>query len=151
MKTWQIILISAVVLGLLAVRGIYLKFQDSQEAQLEYCRNLRYEFSARIDSVKRLGNGMAPVGFIYFSRTHGDFQRSREDSLRRKVKSGDVHTLVGGKNKSVNSIFLPEARLLKAGDSLVVSSSANTIHFFRGDSLVVQMELTKAVRKSEVR
>ncbi len=89
---------------------------------------LRYEFSARVDSISMLNEHM---GKLWCSVTAGHPQAHREDSLKLLFKEHDMLYLIFKQSGDSIVFLVPNGDLVKKGDSVRVSSKKNSIQFFR--------------------
>jgi hypothetical protein len=142
-KTLLILGPIALVCGLLVVRLLF-KQKNSFTSEREWFANaLRYEFSARVDTVWMYNQHSGKLRCIL---TAGDPQIHREDSLKKKFREHDMLYLVYQRSGDSILFILPhQANQIAIGDSVRVSSQNNSIQFFRGGKLVVSELLTNSL------
>lgn len=132
----------ALVCFLLVVRLFYKQSSNMTEEREWFARELRYEFSAEVDSVWMLNEH---TGKLWCRVTAGDPQTDREDSLKRSFKEHDMLYLIF-KHSGDSIVFLvPNGDLIAKGDSCRVSSEKNTIQFFRDKKAVATDQLTNTL------
>ena len=108
-----------------------------------FAKALRYEFSARVDSVWMYNDH---AGRLRCLLTEGDPQIHREDSLKRMFQEHDMLYLIYERSADSIVFILPEnANLIDIGDSVRVSSKENAIRFFRDRKLVASDSLSNAL------
>ena len=109
-----------------------------------FAKALRYEFSARVDSVWLYDNGHG--GRLRCLLTEGDPQIHREDSLKRMFQDHDMLYLIYERSADSITFILPEnANRIAIGDSMRVSSKENAIRFFRDRKLVASDSLSNVL------
>ena len=108
-----------------------------------FAKAIRYEFSARVDTVWMLNQHNGRLRCVL---TSGNPQIHREDSLKTLFKEHDMLYLIFKRSGDSITFILPEhANLVECGDSVHVSSQANTICFFRNGNQVVSDPLSDAL------
>lgn len=113
---------------LLVIRLFYKQDKNMESEREWFARNLRYEFSAQVDSVRMFNEHSAR---LWCRVTAGNPQTHREDSLKILFKDHDMLYLIF-RHSGDSIIFInPNGKGILKGDSLRVSSSANNIQFFR--------------------
>ena len=135
MKTFLILAGIGLVCLLLIIRLFFIGRDNYQKEREWFTQNLKYEFSAEIDSI---GMFNQTVGRVYGRITSGQPLTYREDSLRNSLKKHEkLRLITRHRNDSIVFVFF-SAHETKKGDSLRVSSSANTITLFREGKQVMQ-------------
>ena len=127
---------------LLVVRLFYRQDSRMTEEREWFARSLRYEFSARVDSVRMFNKH---TGRVWARVTSGDPQVSREDSLKRLFKEHDMLYLIFQRSADSIIFIIPNGDLVAKGDSVRVSSQDNSIEFFRGGEEVATDELSNTL------
>lgn len=107
-----------------------------------FANALRYEFSARVDSVRMFNQH---TGRLWCRLTAGDPQVAREDSLKTSFKEHDMLYLIFHKSADSIIFLVPNGDLVRKGDSVRVSSQKNTIQFFRDGKQVATDELSNTL------
>lgn len=124
---------------LLVVR-LFMKQNNSMEEEREwFARELRYEFSAQVDSVLMFNES---TGKLWCRLTSGDPQIHREDSLKRLFKEHDMLYLIFNRSGDSIVFIVPNIKLIAKGDSVCVSSEKNTVLFFRDKKQVIAEQLS---------
>jgi hypothetical protein len=127
---------------LLVIRLVYNQSNSMDDEREWFAKELRYEFSARIDSIRMFNEN---TGRLWCRITSGNPQTHREDSLKRHFKEHDMLYLIFH-NSGDSIIFLvPEGKLLAKGDSVRVSSAKNAIQFFRDGKQVTADQLSNTL------
>jgi hypothetical protein len=103
---------------------------------------LRYEFSARVDSVQMFN---AHTGRLRCRLTAGNPQVDREDSLKSLFKEHDMLYLIFHRSADSIIFLVPNGNLVAKGDSVRVSSQKNTIQFFRDRKQVATDQLSNTL------
>ena len=114
-------------------------FADEREW---FAKALRYEFSARVDSVRMFNEH---TGRLWCRVTEGDPQVHREDSLKRLFKEHDMLYLIFHRSADSIIFIVPNGNLVAKGDSVRISSQENTIQFFRGGKQVATDQLSTSL------
>lgn len=104
-----------------------------------FAKALRYEFSARVDSVRMFNEH---TGRLWCRLTAGDPQVHREDSLKRSFREHDMLYLIFHRSADSIIFIVPNGNLIAKGDSVRVSSQQNTIRFFRDGKQVASDHLS---------
>lgn len=126
-KTLLILGIIGLLCFLLVARLLF-RQQNVMEAEREwFVKAVRYEFSAKIDSIKMLNENN---GRLYCRVTAGNPESHREDSLKRLFKEHDMLYLIF-KQSGDSIVFLVPgyAEPLVKGDSVHVSSEKTSLSF----------------------
>jgi hypothetical protein len=119
----------ALVCALLIGRLLFKERDNFNDEREWFAKALRYEFSAEVDTVWMFNEH---TGRLRCLLTTGDPQIDREDSLKRLFKKHEMLYLIFKRSADSIIFILPEhANLVAKGDSVRVSSQANTIQFFR--------------------
>ncbi len=143
MKKTLLILGGIGLLCALLVGRLFWKQRDHLETEREwFAKAIRYEFSARVDSVRMLNKH---TGRLWCRVTSGNPQQHREDSLKRHFKQHDMLYLIIRQSADTITFLVPYAHLVSVGDSVGVSSENNTIQFFRSDTTVVADPLSETL------
>jgi hypothetical protein len=144
MKKTLFILGGIALLCVLLVGRLFFRQNNSMKEEREwFVKALRYEFSAKVDSVRMLNEN---TGRLWCRLTSGDPQINREDSLKRLFKKHDMLYLVFHRSADSITFLLPDrAKLVAKGDSVIVSSKKNTIQFFRDGKQVATDQLSNAL------
>lgn len=133
-------------IGLLCLLLIIRSFlrQDSRmtEEREWFVSALRYEFSARVDSVRMFNEY---TGRLWCRLTEGDPQVGREDSLKPSFKEHDMLYLVFHRSADSLIFLVPNGNLVAKGDSVRVSSQKNIIQFFRDGEQVASGQLSNTL------
>ena len=138
-----IILFSAIALLLVILisRLAFREKQDTEDERSWFVRALRYEFTARVDTV-RIFNEHA--GRLQCLLTRGNPVVNREDSLKIHFKKHDMLYFLFKRSSDTIFFVLPEhIREIEKGDSVQVSSMRNSIQVFRNGKPVVSESLTE--------
>jgi hypothetical protein len=140
MKKTLLIIGGIALLCLLLIVRLFSRQHSSMTDEREwFVKALRYEFSARVDSIRMLNEN---TGRLWCRVTAGNPQSHREDSLKPMFKEHDMLYLIF-KQKGDSILFLvPNANDLSKGDSVRVSSENNTIQFFRDGKPLAKDQLT---------
>jgi hypothetical protein len=128
--------------ALLVVRLFFVQHSSFSNEREWFTKALRYEFSARVDSIRMLNEN---TGRLYCQLTSGDPQVHREDSLKRLFKEHDMLYLIIRRSADSITFLIPNGNLIIKGDSLVVSSEKNSIEFFRDGKQVTTDQLTNTL------
>src|SRR5687768_11663247 len=116
MKKTLLILGGIGLLCFLLIVRLFLKQDSSMKTEREWFAGaLRYEFSARVDSV-RMFNGQ--TGRLWCRLTSGDPQITREDSLKRFFKEHDMLYLIFHRSADSIIFLVPNGNLVAKGDSV---------------------------------
>jgi hypothetical protein len=118
---------------LLIIRQFSLQERRMTEEREWFVDGLRYEFSARVDSVRMFNE---ETGRLWCRITSGDPRVGREDSLKRSFKEHDMLYLIFHRSADSIIFLVPNGDLVAKGDSVRISSSKNTIQFFRNGKQV---------------
>jgi hypothetical protein len=124
---------------LLIVRLFYKQNSGMQSEREWFAKELRYEFSARVDSIQMLNEH---TGKLWCSLTAGDPHIDREDSLKLLFKEHDMLYLIFKRKGDRITFLVPNGNLIHAHDSVRVSSSQNSIVFFRDNQQVAKDQLS---------
>lgn len=104
-----------------------------------FVKGVRYEFSARVDSIRKLNES---TGGLWCVVTSGNPQHEREDSLKRLFKEHDMLYLIFKRSGDTIRFLVPNVKSIREGDSVYVSSSRNSIAFFREGKQVAGDQLS---------
>lgn len=137
MKKWLPWIIGAFILGLLVLRLIYVQVTSTHDEELWYMSELDFDFSARVDSLPERGRA-------YLTITGGSFDPTRERTLGKKLK---VHgkLRIMQRRKPYWDMWVPTSAAV--GDSLYINSDKDTLHVYRGDSLIIARPLSYFLRQ----
>jgi hypothetical protein len=128
---------------LLIIRLFFRQNSGMVEEREWFASALRYEFSARVDSVRMFNKH---TGRLWCRLTSGDPQVDREDSLKRSFKKHDMLYLIFHRSADSIIFLVPNVgNLVAKGDSVRVSSQKNTIHFFRDGKQVATDQLSNTL------
>jgi len=127
---------------LLVVRLFFSQRDSMSEEREWFARALRYEFSAKVDSVKMFNPN---TGKLWCRITSGDPQVHREDSLKRLFKEHDMLYLIFKRSADSIVFIVPNGSLVKKGDSVRISSDKNTVQFFRNKKQVANDQLSNTL------
>lgn len=133
----------ALLFLLLVIRLFVVEHTVTKEEQEWFVRELRYEFSAVVDSVKLYNNGVS--GNIRGRIIAGDPNTKREDSLKKSFKKHDQIYLVYKRSGDSIRFILPYANQIRKGDSIRLSSNENTIRVFREGKQVVNQPMHESL------
>ena len=140
MKKSLLILGGVGLLCILLIGRLFFKQNNSMGNEREwFAKALRYEFSARIDSVRMFNENTAR---LWCRITAGDPQVHREDSLKRLFKEHDMLYLIFHRSADSIIFIVPNGKGLARGDSVRVSSKIDSIQFFRDGKQVASDELS---------
>ena len=143
MKKTLLILAGIALLGFLLIARLFWKQNDSMtDERAWFVAGVRYEFSARVDSIKMLNEN---TGRLWCSVTNGNPQSQREDSLKLLFKEHDMLYLVFHHVGDSIIFLVPNAKSLRKGDSVRVSSTNNAIQFFRNGNQIASDQLTSTL------
>jgi len=133
----------ALLMLLLTVRLFFRQKNGVEDERKWFARSLRYEFSARVDSVRMFNENSCRLRCLL---TSGNLQIDREDSLKRLFKQHDMLYLVFKQSADSTTFVLPNhAKLVAKGDCVRVSSCENKIQFFRARIPIVTDSLSKTL------
>jgi hypothetical protein len=141
-KTLLIIAGVGLLCFLLIIRLFFRQDSRMTNEREWFVKSVRYEFSARIDSVRMLNEH---TGKLWCRLTDGDPQVDREDSLKNLFQEHDMLYLVFHRAADSIIFLVPNGNLVAKGDSVRVSSRANTIEFFRNKKLVANDRLSNTL------
>ena len=128
---------------MLLVARLLFKQNSGQTGEREwFARALRYEFSARVDSVRMFNQH---TGRLWCRVTSGNPQVHREDSLKPLFKEHDMLYLIFHRSADSIIFIVPNGDLVAKGDSVRVSSQSNSIQFFRDGAPVATDELSNTL------
>lgn len=127
---------------LLIIRLFYKQTTHQYSERAWFAKALRYEFSARVDSVRMFNNG---TGRLWCRVTDGDPQVHREDSLKKFFKDHDMLYLIFHRSGDSIIFLLPNGDRVARGDSVRISSQQNMIQFFRDGKQVATDELSNTL------
>ena len=127
---------------LLVVRLFVNQKNGFEEEREWFAKELRYEFSAQVDSVQMYNENS---GKLRCRITSGDPQVDREDSLKRSFKEHDMLYLIYYRSNDSIIFLHPNSKLVAKGDSVRVSSEKNTIKFFRNKKQVATDQLSNTL------
>ena len=140
MKKSLLILGGVGLLCILLIGRLFFKQNNSMGNEREwFAKALRYEFSARIDSVRMFNENTAR---LWCRITAGDPQVHREDSLKRLFKEHDMLYLIFHRSADSIIFIVPNGNGLARGDSVRVSSKIDSIQFFRDGKRVTSDALS---------
>jgi hypothetical protein len=143
MKKTLLILGGIALLCLLLVGRMFFVQNDSMTDERDwFVKGVRYEFSARVDSIWMLNEN---TGKLWCRLTSGNPQVDREDSLKRSFKEHDMLYLIYHRSADSIIFLVPNGHLVSIGDSVRVSSEKNTIQFFRDKKQVATDKLTSTL------
>jgi hypothetical protein len=140
-KTLLIVASILLIVFLLGSRLVYTKFSGGKEERVWYARQLRYNFSARIDTVIML-RGNVGLGKIVCRLMEGKPNPAIEDSLNQQLKRHRSLRLLMPLRQNQLEFLIPGAEHYLPGDSLLVNSASNTISFFRNGTELSVHELS---------
>lgn len=132
----------ALVFILLVVRLFVVGSSNAKTEQEWFARELKYEFSATVDSVKMF-NGAS--GTLRARIIAGDPKIYREDSLKRHFKTHDMMYLIFRHSSDTILFVLPFANQVQKGDSIRFSSTKNRIEAFRNHQSVFYHPLSESL------
>lgn len=142
-KTWLILVGIGVLCVLLVMRLLFVQRSGMNEEREWFVNALRYEFSARVDSVRMLNENN---GRIWCRITAGNPQPHLEDSLKRLFKEHDMLYLIFRHSGDSILFIIPEkGKEIAKGDSIRISSSENTLQVFRNGRQVLINPLTSTL------
>src|SRR5690348_16215033 len=120
MKKMLLILGGIGLLCVLLVARLFFKQSNSMGEEREwFVKGLRYEFSARVDSVRMFNEN---TGRLWCRLTSGNPQTHREDSLKRLFKEHDMLYLIFHHAGDSIIFIVPNGKLVAKGDSVRISS-----------------------------
>ncbi len=133
----------ALLILLLLVRIVFKQKNGVADERRWFAKSLRYEFSARVDSVKMFNPNAGRLTCIL---TGGAPRIDVEDSLKKLFQHHDMLYLVFKRTTDTITFILPnQANLVAKGDSVRISSSENKIQFFRAGKPLVSDSLSKSL------
>jgi hypothetical protein len=127
---------------LLIIRSFYRQDSRMTEEREWFVSGLRYEFSARVDSVRMFNEH---TGRLWCRLTAGDPHVDREDSLKSSFKEHDMLYLIFHRSADSIIFMVPNGDLVAKGDSVRVSSRKNTVQFFRDGKQVATDQLSNTL------
>lgn len=144
MKRTILILGSVALLMFLLVARIVFKQKSSVADERQwFAKAVRYEFSARIDSVRMYNEHSGRLRCLL---TAGNPQIDREDSLKKLFKTHDMLYLIFKRSADTITFVLPnQASMVAKGDSVRVSSRENSIQIFRAGKPIATDSLTETL------
>jgi hypothetical protein len=144
MKRTILILIGiALLMFLLTVRFLFKQHSGAADERKWFIKSLRYEFSARVDSVLMFNQN---AGRLRCLLTTGDPHTDLEDSLKRFLRHYDMLYLIFKRSEDSITFVLPNhTSLVLKGDCVRVSSRGNKVQFFRAGKPVVIDSLTETL------
>jgi hypothetical protein len=133
----------ALLVLLLLARIVFKQKNGVAEERRWFAKSVRYEFSARVDSIKMFNPN---AGRLQCVLTAGDPQIYREDSLKKLFKHHVMLYLIFKRSHDSITLVVPNhARLIEKGDSMRISSLENRIQFFRQGKLIVADSLSESL------
>lgn len=132
----------ALLFVLFFAQQLFSQKSSMDDERVWFTKALRYEFSARVDSVRMFNEH---TGRLWCRITAGDPQVHREDSLKKLFKNHDMLYLIFHRSADSIIFIVPNGNLVAAGDSVRVSSSRNIIQFFRNEKQVAIDSLTSTL------
>jgi hypothetical protein len=132
----------ALLCFLLVVRLIFKQKNSFEDEREWFAKELRYEFSARVDSVQMYNESSCK---LWCRITSGDPQVDREDSLKRSFEEHDMLYLIFYRSDDSITFLHPNSKLVAKGDSVRISSEKNTIQFFRDKKQIVNDQLSEVL------
>lgn len=139
-KTLLIFGAIALLCFLLIVRLFFKQHSDFGTEREWFVKSLRYEFSAKVDSIWMYND---QAGRLRCILTQGNPQIDREDSLKLLFKEHDMLYLVYERQGDSITFIMPDhANLISIGDSVRVSSRENFVRFFKEGKQVVNDPMT---------
>ncbi len=143
MKKTLLIFSGIALLCLLLIIRLFFRQDNRMTEEREwFVSGLRYEFSARVDSVRMFNNN---TGRLWCRITAGDPQVDREDSLKRLFKEHDMLYLIFHRSADSIIFLVPNGNMVAKGDSVRVSSRKNVIQFFRDGKQVATGQLSNTL------
>lgn len=131
------------ILTVLLIMLLFFKQHGGMDEEREwFARELRYEFSARVDSVRMFNQ---TTGRLWCRITSGDPKVDREDSLKRSFQEHDMLYLIFHRSGDSIIFLIPNGNLVTRGDSVRVSSERNSIEFFRDKKRVASDKLSSTL------
>lgn len=127
---------------LLVARSLYRQDSRMNDEREWFVKGVRYEFTARVDSIRMLNENSGRLWCLVLS---GDPQAHREDSLKALFQEHDMLYLIFEQSNDTVSFLVPNANLVKEGDSVSISSQNNSIEFFREGAGIAKEELTNTL------
>jgi hypothetical protein len=127
---------------LLIVRSFYRQGNRLTDEREWFAEALGYEFSARVDSIRMLNEKTARLWCILSS---GDPINEREDSLKQLFNEHDMLYLIIKRSDDTVTFLIPNGDMVAQGDSVAVSSSKNTIQFYRDGNKVATDQLSNTL------
>ncbi|GHM99701.1 hypothetical protein WSM22_11910 [Cytophagales bacterium WSM2-2] len=128
---------------LLLARLVFRQKSGTADERKWFVKALRYEFSARVDSILVFNQHSGRLRCLL---TNGDPQTYREDSLKKLFKEHDMLYLIFKRSKdTITFVLTNHAPMVLKGDSVWVSSTDNSIQFFRDGERVLTDSLTETL------
>lgn len=132
----------ALVFILLIIRLFTVEINRVTAEQEWFARELRYEFSAVVDSI-RMFNGAG--GNLRARITAGDPHIEREDSLKKFFRKHEKMYIVYKRSSDSIVFILPYANQVRKGDSIRMSSKENMIRVFRQSKEVYSQSMSESL------
>lgn len=127
---------------LLVARLLFRQNNGMTDEREWFAKALRYEFSARVDSIRMFNEH---TGRLWCLLTSGSPQTHREDSLKPLFKQHDMLYLIFHRSADTVIFIIPNGNQVAKGDSVHVSSQQNTIRFFREGKQVATDQLSNTL------
>ena len=127
---------------LLVVRLVFKQHSGMTGEREWFVKGVRYEFSAQVDSIRMFNENTAR---LWCRITAGNPQSHREDSLKQYFKENDMLYLIFRHSGDSIIFIIPNGKTVAKGDSVRVSSEANSIQFFRDGKEVATDHLSNTL------
>ena len=134
MKLWWKIIIAVFILGLLVVRLGYKAFNKVREREVErqwYVENLRYDFTAIVDTIIMRDGATVGFGTILGEVIEGSYNPRIEDSLNNQLKLFSSLRLNTSNRAGRIRFHFRDAGSYTKGDTFRINSANDQILFFR--------------------
>jgi|GEM_PF-1247559 len=141
MKTRVKIAVAVAVLGLLALRGAYLRLHRAQDERQGYAQQLHLRFSAVVDSLHAFSR---TNGLVYFHVVGAEPDFASEARANRHLKANAMLAFVLRSNGHL-SFHARDLEHFRAGDSLAIDTDADKIRIFRHRALAAESQVSKAL------
>ena len=134
MKFWWKIIVAVLILGLLVLRLGYKAFnkaRDREEERQWYAENLRYDFTAIVDTVIMRDGATVGFGTVIGEVIEGTYHPQVEDSLNDQLKLFSSLRLNTSKKEGRIRFHFRDAGSYTNGDTFRIISENDQILFLR--------------------
>lgn len=127
----------------LVIRLIVRKSSRLRSEREWYIENLKYDFSAEVDTV--IVTNKKGSGFILCHFTAGKMNLSVEDSLKRHLKRHERLRLFPRRSDGKIRFASGKAGSVMKGDSVTVNSALNKITVFRNGEKLIEKDVRETI------